>query len=122
MQRNNKGFLLIEVLVTVAILAFGLIYISRAFINCLNAMSQVVDYTLATILAEKKFFQIEMESNLEANLKQKGIFADEPNFNFALDIGKIKDQNLYNVYLKLGWKEGRRTGSFDISGYLPVKE
>ena len=135
-MRNNglEGFLLIEVLVTVAILAFSLVYISSAFTNALRAMSQIVNYTVAINLAEEKIFQLQSEPRQDAALNEEGIFSDNPNFNFKLEARKLEDfpdvvsgsrqsrEDLSEFYLQVNWKEGRRSGSFDISTYLPVNE
>ena len=119
-MRTKKGFLLIEVLITVAILAFSLLYISSAFTNCLRAMSQIANYTVAINLAEEKIFQLQSEPGQERALNEEGIFSDEPNFNFKLEARKLEDLDLSELYLRANWKEGRRTGSFDITTYLPA--
>lgn len=88
---TKRGFLLIEVLITVAMLAFSLVSISRAFTNCLRAMSQIANYTTAINLAEEKIFQLQSESRLEAALAEEGVFADNPNFNFKWAAKKLED-------------------------------
>ncbi|OGX22906.1 MAG: hypothetical protein A3J51_00800 [Omnitrophica WOR_2 bacterium RIFCSPHIGHO2_02_FULL_45_21] len=118
LRNRVQGFLLIEVLVTVAMLAFGLVYISRGFTNCLRAMSQIANYTTAINLAEEKIFQLQSESRPEISLTEEGVFADNPNFNYKLEAKKLEDLELSELYLQVNWKEGRRTGSFEISSYL----
>jgi type II secretory pathway pseudopilin PulG len=137
LRNRIQGFLLIEVLVTVAMLAFSLIYITRAFTNCLRAMSQIANYTTAINLAEEKIFQLQSESQPEmtftplettaqppktkrflTGFTEEGVFADNPNFNFKLEAKKLEDLELSELYLQVNWKEGRRTGSFDLNTYL----
>lgn len=118
MRNRIQGFLLIEVLVTVAMLAFSLVYISRAFTNCLRAMSQIANYTTAINLAEEKIFQLQSEAKPEITFTEEGVFADAPNFNYKLEAKKLEDLELSELYLQVNWKEGRRTGSFEISSYL----
>ena len=117
---SDRGFLLVEVLITVAVLAFSLVYISGAFTNCLRVMTQIFNYTIAVNLAEEKIFQLQSEPGQEPALNAEGIFGDEPNFNFKLEARKLEDLELSELYLRVNWKEGRRAGSFDISTYLAV--
>ena len=124
MKKKNNGFLLIEVLVTIAILAFGLVYISRAFMNCLKAMSQIASYTLALNLGEEKLFDLE-EIAKKGGLDEvaaRGDFPDNPGFSYKLETNKLDDLDLNNLYLEVNWKEGRKAGSYEITTYLPIKE
>lgn len=121
-RTTKRGFLLIEVLITVAMLAFSLVYISRAFTNCLRAMSQIANYTTAINLAEEKIFQLQSESGLETALAEEGVFTDQPDFNFKWAAKKLEDLELNELHLQVNWKEGRRSGSFEISTYLPVSK
>ena len=122
MKKKNDGFLLVEVLVTIAILAFGLVYISRAFMNCLKAMSQVASYTLALNLAEEKLFDLEVLKKEELEkVVTIGDFPDNPGFSYKLEINKLDDSDLNNLYLEVNWKEGRKAGSYEITTYLPIK-
>lgn len=124
-----------------AMLTFSLVYISRAFTNCLRAMSQIANYTTAINLAEEKIFQLHSEAKPEitftplettaqpektkrflTGFTEEGVFADAPNFNYKLEAKKLEGLGLSELYLQVNWKEGRRTGSFDISTYLPVNK
>lgn len=119
MKRKNNGFLLIEVLVAISILAFGLVYISRALTNCLNAMAQIAHYTSALNLAEEKFFDVQMQ---KTPLKdESNPFPDEQNFRYAVKIDGLGDLDLKDIDIQVSWKEGRRVGSFEINSYLPIK-
>lgn len=119
MNKKNDGFLLVEALVAISILAFGLVYISRALTNCLNAMGQIAHYTRAVNLAEEKFFDCLMQ---KAALRDEGNnFSDEQNFRYAVTINGLGDLGLQEADIRVSWKEGRREGSFEINSYLPVK-
>lgn len=117
--RENKGFLLVEVLVAISILAFGLVYISRALTNCLNVMEQISYYTRALNLAEERFFDYQMQRNTLKD--ESGNFPDEKNFKYALETSGLGDLDLKEIDIQVSWKEGRRAGNFQIAGYLPIK-
>lgn len=116
-MQNNKGFLLIEVMVAIALLAGGLIFVSRAFSNCLKAMAQVENYTIALYVAEERFFQLETE----AQAASVDRLADYPGYSMSEDVQEIKELNLKQVNIAVNWKQPTRSGSFEIHGYIPIK-
>lgn len=121
-RNTQKGFLLIEVLVTISILAFGLVYISRSLTSCLNVMAQIASYSAALNLAEEKFFDVQMQ---KPPLKdESNNFSDNPGFRYLVKITNLQDsdlKDLKNADIQVSWKEGRRAGSFELSSYLPIK-
>ena len=119
-KTKNKGFLLIEVMVATAVLTFGLIYTSRAFLNCLRIMSQVENYTLGLALAEDKFFDLETSKNPN-NITQAGIFTDNPEFNYNLDINASEANTaINNINLQANWKKGGKNGRLELNTCLLI--
>lgn len=114
---------MIEVMVAIAVLSFGLVYLSRAFNNCLNAMAQVSMYTTALNLAEEKFFEIKTEKSDKITASHAGeSLSGYPDFSLEVEKEEIKELPLQDVNITVNWKQGRRTGNCNIRGYLPVKE
>lgn len=118
-MRKDNGFLLIEVMVAVALLAVGLVYVSRAFNNCLNTMSQVFSYTLSSHLAEEKLFEVEMDADTQAKTQTKGTFSEYPDLNFEFAMDELKDLQLKEIGITVRWVHGRRKGNFELKSYLP---
>lgn len=125
--------MLIEVLVTCGVLTFGLIYTSRAFMNCLQAMAQVENYTTALSLAEEKIWEWESgNKNIQtagqmaavglpiAQAGESGTFSKHPGFNYELKTTSVEGYApaLKETNLAISWKEGRRKGNFEINSYL----
>lgn len=115
-RNEQSGFLLIEVLVAISILAFGLVYISRALTSCLNALGQIANYTRAIVLAEERFFECRIRQS------ESGSFPGEQSFSYALRISDMGNLGLKGLDIQVNWKEGKRPGNFRIVGYLPIKE
>ena len=109
--------MLIEVLVTCGVLTFGLIYTSRAFMNCLQAMAQVENYTTALSLAEEKLWEWET-GNKKTQSGENGTFSAHPGFNYELKTTAADALSLKEINLGISWKEGRRKGNFEINSYL----
>ena len=121
MKKRNKGFLLIEVLTAVILLGFSLIYLSRAFMNCLNTMLQFANYTTALILAEEKLFDLEMV-NKESGIVKEGIFSENADFSYRLEVVRLSDLELNQADLDVQWKDGRRSGVVNMACYFAVKK
>ena len=117
-MRGNKGFLLIEVIVAVGILTVGLVYVSKAFQSCLQAMAQAARYSVAAHLAQEKFF--ELAASGDTKTETDGAFNGYPDFNFSVDKDKVDGLQLEEIGVTVSWKYGRKTGSFDLSSYLPA--
>lgn len=111
--------MLIEVLVTCGVLTFGLIYTSRAFMNCLKAITQVENYTSALSLTEERLWEWETGKN-NAQAAESGTFSKHPGFDYALETTAVEGyaSSLKETNLKISWKEGRRKGNFEINTYL----
>lgn len=109
-----------EVLVAISLLAFSLIYLSRAFLNCLNTMSQAADYTTASLLAEEKFFELQMTKNEMTDGAEDDSFTGNDGFSYHTEINKENNLSLYSARIQAAWKEGKRSGNFEIVSYIPA--
>ena len=121
MKKRNKGFLLIEVLVAVILMGFSVIYLSRAFMGCLNTMLQFANYTTALILAEEKLFNIEIV-NKESDIDREGIFSENQDFSYRLEVYRLSDLELNQADLDVQWKDGRRSGVVSLACYFAIKK
>jgi prepilin-type N-terminal cleavage/methylation domain-containing protein len=72
--QNNKGFTLLEVMVSVAILAISLAVLTGFQGNTLIASARQEKLTIATMLAREKMVESEIDID---NAMQKGEFPDE---------------------------------------------
>jgi len=96
-SRNNFGYILVETLVSVTILAFGLTLVLNAFSAEINALRISKNYTHASLLLEEKFCELEKEGEIDLKKNgEDGYFTDIPdsypdrkNFHWAVDIRGI---------------------------------
>lgn len=65
---SKDGFTLVEIMLTIAILAIGIIGILRAYTVLLNASGSAYEYIDAVCLAKEKMVEIEL-----AELQDKGV-------------------------------------------------
>ena len=113
--------MLIEVLVAVILLGFSVIYLSRAFMSCLNTMLQFANYTTALILAEEKLFNLETV-NKESDIAREGVFSENVDFSYRLEVYRLSDLELNQADLDVQWKDGRRSGVVTTACYFAVKK
>ena len=110
---NFRGFTLIEVMVTTAILALGIVLIYESFFISLDSFELCSNYLNIAPWMDEKIWQAQDILNRSGNLDEvetQGEFQNKgKNFTWNLSSNLIdKDQGLYEIDLGVFWKEGKR--------------
>ena len=109
--RKSKGFLLLEVMVSVSILSLGVLLILNSFIRPMRAMEFSKDYFRAGLLLDQKVFELYNSDTHEGC--SKGVFSDfNEKFSWEMDVDKKE------VNLKVFWNEEDREGDLTVLAYL----
>ncbi|TRZ51341.1 MAG: prepilin-type N-terminal cleavage/methylation domain-containing protein [Dehalococcoidia bacterium] len=122
---RNKGFTLVEVIVSIGILSFGLILILQGFAQSLNTISISHSNLQASLLADEVMTQFLIDSyNTKVmsldNLNGETEF-DDAEYNWRINTQQDKDQaELNEVFSTVSWKSGRRKGKILVSTYLRI--
>jgi len=134
-QNKSRGFLLVEVLVTVVIVSASIVFINHAFSSSLRATSITNDYLKASLLLEDKGFDLEADTFYE-----EGEFVGEDQFmktNFTWeqavmpleeeDLGEEEDYEEGEILLKrlgytLKWTRNNTERSLNILTYTEIEE
>jgi type II secretory pathway pseudopilin PulG len=120
-QATKSGYILVETLVSVAILSLGLILVLRAFSSQISVLRTAKNYTHAQFLLEEKFSELEQEVPLDVD-KWKGetgsfYIETDPekselfrnNFTWKVEIDWLKDEigllNIVEVKVTVSWVE-----------------
>ena len=124
---ERRGFTLIEVLVTLAVLSVGIVAIYRTYFLTLDTLSHVNSRLTAINLLNERVVA------LERSLKERGeipfgsaedvatatIHNRPVDFHFDTAIRNVEDlQNFYDVTLVLWWVENARTIHLSRSFYV----
>ena len=117
---NKKGILLLEVIVSVAVLAVGLTTISRSFTNCMRVIETAKDYHTALILAEQVLWEIENKEPEEWD--SRGDFEDYPEFSWQQNNVEVEDLSLKELDLDIYWKRRNRDYRFSIVTFMPYEK
>jgi len=119
------SFTLIEVMITVVILITGILFIYRSFFSSLNISSYAKHYIYALVWSDSKMEDI--ESNLKRFKipvfpKTSGVFKmHNKKFLWSLTyslLAATENMDMYEVDLRIGWKEGKRNVKLEKSTYI----
>jgi type II secretory pathway pseudopilin PulG len=136
-----RGYILIETLVSIAVLSIGLMVVINAFSSIINALRTSRNYTHASILAEEKIYEIKREGLLDVNKwrGKSGSFFDatdssksgEERKKFEYKIGAewpkdkegniIPDTDIALLEVAVEWDELRLTRQFELVDYMRSK-
>ena len=128
---KTRGFTLVELMVSVAILAVGLAFILQGFAFSLNVLRISEDNLKATLVAENKMAELQIQAKENKDGLAGGL--DEKfelgNMEYAWEIevqpvgGGIEEisgahQTLNEVSACLSWEEGKRMGKVGLVTYM----
>ena len=117
-NRSKTGFTFIEVMVTAAILALGIVCVYKAFFISLNTLRHLTHrlYALTLldnhIVAMQKRFETKKETLIHESAERKTVTVENTPVTFSFD-QEIKTvgshENLYALDAGIAWPEGART-------------
>ena len=118
---NNDGFSLLEVIVALAIMAMGFVTVLQLFSGSIRSVSLSEQYLKGTTLAHSKLGELEV--NNYRVTEYEGIFPDEKNYRWQLQISphtsplNSKENNiqLSEVTLNVLWEDAGKTRDVEIS-------
>jgi len=129
--KHKRGFTLIEIMLSIAILSIGLVLILQGFIHCLNCLRISEDNLKASLMAGNKMAEAEIQAKEDWDDFKRGL---NKRFKFeglkciwdievkqvAWDMEKIPQsyKSLFEVRAVFTWEEGRRKGMIPLFTYM----
>ncbi|MDP2941634.1 MAG: prepilin-type N-terminal cleavage/methylation domain-containing protein [Candidatus Omnitrophota bacterium] len=111
----SKGFSLLEVLITVGILASVIVFIFRAFGAALNSARFSQNLLQASYLAENKIWEIKHRAgDLPKDESGKEDYPAGRQFNWRWQKSDLAGQNLSLLNFTVSWKEKAREKDYEI--------
>ncbi len=133
-KKIKHGFTLIEIIVSISILSFGLVLILQWFGHSLNILRISEDYLRATLVMESKMAGIEIKFKEGKTEFWTGDVEDVKDSKMLFTINtqatpveckeesksgnELIYEDLYKIKALLSWKEGKRRGKIPIETYL----
>ncbi len=124
-RRRAGGFLLLEVILAVTLLAISMVAIIASLGQCLAAARSVQSYSTSEILLANKSFEFRTERPTDI-LDQEGEFPDYPGFSWTRKLeGTGSDtEGLWKQTITVYWYERGKLASDSVVEYryLPDKQ
>jgi len=122
---RSRGFTLIEIMISIAILSVGLIFVLQGLTQCLSILRISQDNLEASLLAEQKISEFEILAKQETGSFSKATSGQSQSGNvdltWQIDLTPDSDyEDLNEVLAIVYWKEGRRSGVSAFSTYLII--
>jgi len=122
-RRTQRGFMLMEVIVAVSLVAIGLFVLIEGLSRCLAAARSVQTYSLVeTMLANKSYeFRVERAQDYQ---DVDGQFSDYPGYSWQRTFEKTETDDLYKQTITIYWRERNNLASESTVEfrYLPEKD
>lgn len=120
-RRNRKGYLLLEVLASIAVIAIGLAVILRSFTSSLRASKIAQEYFEASLLVQDAMSSLEEQEKLAGGVSVSDTAGQITGTQYNLDtkITKISDADTLDaVTAVIYWTNKERNERIEIGTYL----
>jgi general secretion pathway protein I len=109
--RNDKGYLLLEVIVAVAILSLGLVMLLRCFAAPLRAVRMSESHLTATLLLEEKTEELQTACMLRSKAESGTFPGYSGEFKWKIETSPYRDNSqdsdkLSELRVTVSWREG----------------
>ena len=122
---GNKGFTLIEIVVTLAILSLGLPVLLQSFSNAANNQRKSEDKTTAMYLLKTRMAQIELEGYPEIG-QESGDFGENSPYRWRSEVYDVEsddfEEGLRAVNLTITWLGRGKSESTSMTTYIANRQ
>ena len=116
LKLNNKGFSLLELVIAIAIISVGIVFVIQALGFSAKGSALHSDYLRASLLAEDAIQNLELRQAQQ--LIGEEISQDKNGkFDSSMVIGFDDTLNLYKMDLKISWLASKKTEELKLSTY-----
>ena len=122
-RSGRGGFLLLEVILAMALLAIAMFALIEGLNRCVAAAHSVQNYGIVETLLANKCYEFRNERPTDY-LDQDGRFEDYPSFSWARRLEATETEKLWKQTISVSWYErgDLRTDSVVEYRYLPEKQ
>jgi hypothetical protein len=123
-KRDEAGFLLLEVLLAVFIMAICVFGLIECLSRCVAAARLVQSYTASDILLANKSYEFRTEPLKDNFSDQQGTFDDYPGYSWSRKLEGTDIEGMWQQTITVYWYERGKEASESVVEYryLPDKE
>jgi hypothetical protein len=116
--QGRGGFLLLETLLSVVILAVGLTVVVRSFGSSIHALGTSGDYSRALVLLEERLWDLEAKGTIVPGVLT-GKFTDEDQkFSWEVESLEVAEVGLCETRVTVSWERRGRLQDVSLVTYL----
>ena len=120
LKLKNKAFSLLEVIIAIAVLSIGIVFILQAMSFSARVAGLAVDVVSTSFIAQDKMQELEFAAKTnKTNILAQGPKQNEPDrfkYNYTLvDLDPLK---LYEVKFDIDWQRAGRAQKISLNTYL----
>ncbi len=121
-KAREDGFMLLEVILAVALLAISMFALIESLGRCLAAARSVQNYSTSEILLANKSFEFHAERPTDI-IDQEGVFEDYPGFSWTRRLEMTDTEGLWKQTISVYWYEHGKLAADSVVEYryLPEK-
>ena len=126
-NKKNKGFLLLEVILSILVIAFGVVFVIRAYTTSLRGAEITKALTRACFLLEDKLFEVDIKGFGDGIIEgeSNGVIEEDEDYNWDLAVRPLDDKEqlkINAVDLNMVYIKGRYNKKVGISTFRKYKE
>jgi len=121
-KNKTRGFLLLEVLVSVTMMSVGLIYVVRSFSASTRAVTTSARFINSVCMLEDKLWEFEAMGAVEKG-RYRGSVTQNGEYRWEAEVDGLKDAPMNSLKLSMGWKGPQKAmQGISVETYMWNKE
>ncbi|MDP3790733.1 MAG: type II secretion system protein [Candidatus Omnitrophota bacterium] len=100
-MNSKKGFLLLEVIVSIAIITGALVFVTRIYTTAKYALQRSSVMFVSSLLLESKIFEFEEKCSIERDFKDGKEFTDDKDYRWSINSVGLENDPVLNQKLGL---------------------
>ena len=120
-DRENAGFTLLEVMITLAIIGIAFVAILRSLGMSVDLSYESKNISLATLLAQGKMAEIEGSGFPEVEEVSEEFGDEYPGFRWEKSISEIGVEGLRKVVVRVFWQESENANNVELITLISQK-
>lgn len=113
-KQKSRGFLLLEIMISISVLSIGILLILNSFVNLIRSIELSKDYFKAGLMLEEKLTEV-YNSDIEEGLSGGEFSGFDNRFSWDMNVIESEDGSCKEVSLKVSWRERGKEKDLSVS-------